>query len=75
MKQDYTIVYEWDEGGWWVATALEIGGAFSQGKTKEEARTNVLDAIRELILAQREITEAEFDTEQLLEREIITLEL
>jgi|GEM_PF-3998210 len=53
MKQDYTIVYEWDESGWWVATALEIGGAFSQGRTKSEAFENVMDAVRELILANQ----------------------
>ncbi|MCU0477054.1 MAG: type II toxin-antitoxin system HicB family antitoxin [Anaerolineae bacterium] len=59
MKQDYTIVYEWDESGWWVATALELAGAFSQGRTQQEARDNVLDAIRELVLAQRAQAESE----------------
>jgi predicted RNase H-like HicB family nuclease len=36
----------------WVATALEIPGAFSQGHTIEKARENLLDAIRELLQAR-----------------------
>lgn len=56
MKQEFNAVFERD-GDWWVATAVEIPGAFSQGKTLEEARENLLDAVRELILAQRGVAE------------------
>ena len=49
----FNAIFERD-GEWWVATAVEISGSFSQGKTLEEARANLLDAVRELILAQRE---------------------
>lgn len=58
MQQEFSAVFERD-GEWWVATAVEIPGGFSQGKTLEEARENLLDAVRELILAQREQAEAE----------------
>lgn len=58
MQQEFNAIFERD-GDWWVATAVEIPGGFSQGKTLEEARENLLDAVRELILAQREMTEAE----------------
>ncbi len=54
MKQEFNIVYEKD-GDWWVATALEIPGAHSQGKTIEEAREMLFDAIKELMLAQRQL--------------------
>ena len=33
----------------------EVPGAFSQGKTREEARENVLDALIELMTARREL--------------------
>ena len=43
---DLTIVYENAEDGWIVATIPEIPGAFSQGRTRDEARSNVIDALR-----------------------------
>jgi predicted RNase H-like HicB family nuclease len=46
-----TITYdEPDEDGWIVARVVEVPGAISQGRTSEEARENVLDALR-LMLA------------------------
>jgi predicted RNase H-like HicB family nuclease len=46
-----TITYdEPDEDGWIVARVVEVPGAISQGRTREEARENVLDALR-LMLA------------------------
>jgi predicted RNase H-like HicB family nuclease len=46
-----TITYdEPDEEGWIVARVIEVPGALSQGRTLEEARENVLDALR-LMLA------------------------
>ena len=54
MIQQFHAVYERD-GDWWVATAVEIPGAFSQGKTIEEVRENLIDAMRELLIARHEI--------------------
>jgi len=46
-----TITYdEPDEGGWIVARVVQVPGAISQGRTREEARENVIDALR-LMLA------------------------
>jgi len=55
MQQELTIIYERDDDGWWVATIPEIPGAFSQGRTKDEARQNVLNAMGELMAARREL--------------------
>ena len=42
-----TITYdEPDEDGWIVARVTEIPGAISQGRSREEARDNVIDALR-----------------------------
>lgn len=73
MKQQFNAVYERD-GEWWVATALEIPGAFSQGKTMDEARKNLLDAVHEVILAQRELVEAEIADKQVA-REALSVEV
>ena len=43
---DLTIVYEDGEDGWIVASIPEIKGVHSQGRTREEARANVIDALR-----------------------------
>ncbi len=75
MKHELTIVYEKGENGWWIATALEIPGGFSQGKTLDEARENVLDAIRELMLSNREQVETEIQGKEGVVREQVVLEL
>jgi predicted RNase H-like HicB family nuclease len=42
-----TITHEEpDEAGWIVASVVEVPGAMSQGRTREEARENVIDALR-----------------------------
>jgi predicted RNase H-like HicB family nuclease len=43
---DLTIVYEPGEDGWTIASIPEVAGVHSQGRTREEARANVIDALR-----------------------------
>lgn len=43
---DLTIVYEPGEDGWVLATIPQVSGVFSQGRSREEARANVIDALR-----------------------------
>jgi predicted RNase H-like HicB family nuclease len=41
-----TIAFdEPDENGWIVARVLEVPGALSQGRSREDARTNVIEAL------------------------------
>lgn len=49
-----TVVYEQDEEGWWVAQVPEVQGAVSQGRTREEARAMVMDALALALEARRE---------------------
>lgn len=51
MSNTYTAVFERD-GDWYVAYCPEVPGANSQGRTKEDARTNLAAAI-DLILRDR----------------------
>jgi predicted RNase H-like HicB family nuclease len=55
MPNELTIIFELGQDGWWIATIPEVPGAFSQGRTREEARENVLDALNELLAARREM--------------------
>jgi predicted RNase H-like HicB family nuclease len=46
-KLRLTISYDDpDEDGWIVAQIVEVPGAISQGRSREEARENVIDALR-----------------------------
>jgi predicted RNase H-like HicB family nuclease len=42
---DVTILYEEGDDGWIVASVPAVPGAMSQGRTREEARENVLGAL------------------------------
>lgn len=43
------IVYEQGEDGWIVASIPEVSGVHSQGHTREEARANVIEALRGIL--------------------------
>lgn len=44
-----TIIFEPVEDGLIVASVSEVPGVHSQGKTREEARENVIDALHEVL--------------------------
>lgn len=54
-----TTVYEHTDDGWWVVSVPEIPGAVSQGRTREEAREMIQDAVRMLLEVRREDAERE----------------
>src|ERR1700683_46682 len=41
----YHVSYERDESGWWVASVREVRGCHTQGRTVNEARRRVLEAL------------------------------
>ena len=51
MRNEFTAIIERDEN-WFIAYCLEISGANGQGKTKSEAKSNLVEAIA-LILEDR----------------------
>lgn len=65
---DFTIAFDSpDKAGWIVARVLEVPGAVSQGRTREEARENVLDALQTVLTPDEELAGevAESDREHL----------
>jgi predicted RNase H-like HicB family nuclease len=53
MHNEFTAVFERD-GDWYVAYSPEIPGANGQGKTKEEARQSLSEAIALILKDRRE---------------------
>lgn len=47
--QTYHVVLKEDEDGWYAVQCVELPGAISQGRTKEEALVNIKDAIKLLL--------------------------
>lgn len=64
----FTILFEEGEDGWIVASVPEVPGAHSQGRTRDEARANVIDALRgilELRFGDAPVLEEDADSEPL----------
>ncbi|MBI3592847.1 MAG: type II toxin-antitoxin system HicB family antitoxin [Nitrospirae bacterium] len=55
------------DGDWWVAWTDDVPGAMTQGKTIEEAKENLVDAIREM--------QQPVDISKLPQREVVLEEI
>ena len=53
MRNEFTAIFEQD-GDWTIAYCPEIPGANGQGRTREEARQNLADAIALILEDRRE---------------------
>jgi len=51
---DFTVIIEQDEDGIYVATALEIDGCYTQGKTLQEALNRIKEAIEVCLEGDKE---------------------
>lgn len=60
MKRFFTLEY-WQDNGWFVGKLREIPGVFSQGKTLEELKENIIDAYR-MMLAEYDTGEKQSDS-------------
>ena len=58
MEHTFTAVFEQD-GDWWIGYVEELPGANTQGRTLEEARTNLKEAVRLVLEANRELARRE----------------
>ena len=53
MRNEFTAIFERD-GDWFIAYCPEVPGANGQGKTLEECRRNLADAIELILEVRRE---------------------
>ena len=56
MESTFTAIFEKDDD-WYIGYVEELPGANSQGKTLEEARENLHEAIELIIVSNRELAE------------------
>ena len=54
MHNEFTAVIEPGEDGWFVAYCPEVPGANGQGKTKQEAKEDLAEAIALMLEVRRE---------------------
>ncbi len=67
--EKFTAVYERD-GEWWIGFVEELPGANTQGKTLDEARENLAEAIHLVLEANREIARRETVGRDVIREEI-----
>lgn len=66
----FTAVFEQD-GDWWIGSVEELPGANTQGRTLDEARDNLKDAVRLVIEANREIARRETADREVIREELL----
>ncbi len=64
--ENFTAIYEYTEDGWWVVSVPEIPGARSQGRTLEEAREMIKDAVTLLLEVRREDADRETEGREVI---------
>jgi predicted RNase H-like HicB family nuclease len=55
---ELSIIYEDGGEGWFVASIPQVPGTISQGRTREEGRANVIDALKVMLGGDDESLEA-----------------
>jgi predicted RNase H-like HicB family nuclease len=68
--EKFTAVYERD-GDWWIGFVEELPGANTQGRTLEEARENLVEAVHLILEANREIARRETAGREVIREELI----
>ncbi len=71
--EKFTAIYEQD-GDWWIGYVEELSGANTQGRTLEEARENLKEAIQLVIEANRELIGRETEGKTIIREEILVPE-
>ena len=64
----FTAVFQKSED-WWIAFVEELPGANAQGKTIDEARDNLREAVELILQANRELSERELEGKDVIREE------
>jgi len=68
--EKFTAVFEQD-GEWWIGYVEELPGANTQGRTLEEARENLKEAVQLVIEANRELARRETEGKSVVREELV----
>ena len=66
-----TAVIENGENGWLVGQIEEIPAVISQGKTIDELKANLLDALYLYLETQKELTDQEYEGKVIIREDLI----
>jgi predicted RNase H-like HicB family nuclease len=69
MVMKFTAVFEKD-GDWWIGYVEELPGANTQGRTLDEARENLKEAIQLVIDSNRELARSESQGRDIIREEL-----
>jgi len=69
MENQFTAVFERD-GDWWIGYVEELPGANTQGKTLEETRENLKEAVMLVLEANRDLAERELKGKEVIKEEL-----
>jgi predicted RNase H-like HicB family nuclease len=67
----FTAIIEKSEDGWYVGQIEEMPAALSQGRTIEELKDNLLDALRLVLETNRQVTELEYKGKTVIREELL----
>jgi predicted RNase H-like HicB family nuclease len=70
MENKFTAVFE-QVGEWWIGYVEELPGANTQGKTLEETRENLKEAVQLVVEANRELAQRETVGKQVVREELL----
>lgn len=66
----FTAIYQRD-GDWWIGFVEELPGANTQGKTLDEARENLVEAVHLVLEANRELARRETEGHEVIREELV----
>ena len=66
-----TAIIEKSEDGWYVGQIEEFPAAISQGKTIDDVKLNLLDALQVLMDSNRSLTEEDYRGKTFMKEELI----
>ena len=70
MNTTFTAVYK-KEGDWYIAYVEELPGANSQGRTLEEARENLKEAVQLILEANRHMADSYSSDDDVIKEALI----
>jgi len=68
--EEFTAVFE-QQGDWWIGYVEELPGANTQGRTLEETRSNLQEAIKLIIEANRALAQQEIVGKQVIREKLM----
>jgi predicted RNase H-like HicB family nuclease len=69
MENRFTAVFQKTDK-WWIAFVEELPGANTQGKTIDEARENLKEAVELILKSNRELSEREFAGKDIIREQL-----